>query len=156
VLSVSLPYTLHNISCCLLGGFQTIQISNFVHINAIVYMGPKESEPPLPRHLAGNVAPRTSVTCLEKCGRAPSCWWPLVKLFQWRNVEVQHSVLCLLCIGRQSIPKAHHHFWTLRVIQNIHSKTKEMTARSFVIHYITCVRANVGYLVAMVTGICVI
>jgi hypothetical protein len=63
------------------------QVSNFVHINVILYIAPKEKisgvesglldghrfEPPLPIHVPGNVSPRIPVTFVEKCGHAPSC-----------------------------------------------------------------------------------
>jgi hypothetical protein len=37
-------------------------------------------------------------------------WWPPMKLSEWRNITVQHTMRCLLCIWRQSLLNPHHYF----------------------------------------------
>jgi hypothetical protein len=60
-------------------------------------LGGHRIEPPLPVYLPGNAELRNYITCLEKFGGAPSCWWPLAKLSgeMWRY--------SLLCVWRQSL-----------------------------------------------------
>jgi hypothetical protein len=106
-----------------LSGLKIIQVSICAHINAIFYVVQKKKkepngvksellvgrkiEPLQPIHLPGNVALKTSTIC----GCAPSWWWPLMKLFECRDVKAEHSVIWLLCTRRQSLPKPDHYFF---------------------------------------------
>jgi hypothetical protein len=55
-----------------------------------------------PTHLLRNTSPRVSVTCLEKCDGAPSCWWSPVKLFECRNVNATLNVMAFVYLETES------------------------------------------------------
>jgi hypothetical protein len=103
--------------------FQILQVSNFVHINAILYTAPKESirrcqvgPPRLPQNLTTPANPTSRKWCtilnwgVRECNGTRRRSHVAPREIGWRNVKVQHSVSCLWCIRRQSLSKPYHYF----------------------------------------------
>jgi hypothetical protein len=73
-----------------------------------------QSQPPI--LLLRNTSSRASVTCLEKCGRAPSCCWSPVKLFEWRNVKCNTQCDVFRVFGNGVPPNSFVIFRTQRIL----------------------------------------